>query len=32
MIALLVAVIVLTVELVAVWETVLGAKWIVGLW
>jgi hypothetical protein len=32
LIALLVAVIVLTVELVAVWETVLGAKWIVGLW
>jgi hypothetical protein len=31
-IALLAAVIVLTVELVAVWETVLGAKWIVGLW
>jgi len=26
------AVIVLTVELVAVWETALGAKWIVGLW
>ena len=31
-IALLAAVIVLTVELVAVWETVLGAKWISGLW
>ena len=31
-IALLVAVIVLTVELVAVWETIRGAKWIVGLW
>jgi hypothetical protein len=31
-IALLAAVIVLTVELIAVWETVLGAKWISGLW
>ena len=31
-IALLAAVIVLTVELMAVWETVLGAKWISGLW
>jgi hypothetical protein len=31
-IALLAAVIVLTVELVAVWETVLGAKWIIGFW
>ena len=31
-IALLAAVIVLTVELMAVWETVVGAKWIVGLW
>ena len=31
-IALLAAVIVLAVELVAVWETVLGAKWIIGLW
>ena len=31
-IALLAAVIVLTVELAAVWETVLGAKWIIGLW
>ena len=31
-IALLVAVIVLTVELMAVWETVLGAEWINGLW
>ena len=31
-IALLAAVIVLTVELMAVWETVLGAKWIRGLW
>jgi hypothetical protein len=32
LIALLAAFIVLTVELVAVWETVLGAKWIIGLW
>jgi hypothetical protein len=31
-IALLAAVIVLTVELMAVWEAVLGAKWISGLW
>jgi hypothetical protein len=31
-IALLVAVIVLTVTFVAVWETVLGARWISGLW
>ncbi len=31
-IALLAAVIVLTVALVAVWDTVLGAKWISGLW
>ena len=31
-IALLASVIVLAVELVAVWETVLGAKWIFGLW
>jgi len=31
-IALLDAVIVLTVELALVWETVRGAKWIVGLW
>ena len=31
-IALLAAVIVLTVELVVVWETVRGAKWIIGLW
>jgi hypothetical protein len=31
-IALLVAFIVLTVELVAVRETVLGARWIIGLW
>lgn len=31
-IALLAAVSVLTVELMAVWETVLGAKWVAGLW
>ena len=31
-IALLDAVVVLTVELALVWETVLGAKWIGGLW
>lgn len=31
-IALLASVIVLAVESVAVWETVLGAKWIYGLW
>ena len=31
-IALANAVIVMTIELIAVWETVLGAKWIVGLW
>jgi hypothetical protein len=31
-IALLNAAIVLVVELVAVWETVIGAKWIIGLW
>ena len=31
-IALLDAVVVLTIELALVWETVLGAKWIVGLW
>ena len=31
-IALLGAVIVLMIELAAVWETVIGAKWIVGLW
>jgi hypothetical protein len=30
-IALLAAILVLTVALVAVWETVLGAKWIIGL-
>lgn len=31
-IALLAAVTVLTVQFMAVWETVLGAKWLVGLW
>ena len=31
-IALLAGFIVLAVELVAVWETIRGAKWIVGLW
>jgi hypothetical protein len=31
-VALLVAVIVLTVELLAIWQTVLGAKWIGGRW
>ena len=31
-IALLAAIIVLTVEFVAVWQTVVGAKWIIGLW
>ena len=31
-IALFDAVVVLTVELAVVWETVLGANWIVGLW
>jgi hypothetical protein len=31
-IALLASVVLLTVELAAVWETVLGAKWIFGLW
>ena len=31
-IALLAAITVLGIELVAVWETVLGAKWIIGLW
>ena len=30
--ALLSAVVVVTLELAAIWETVLGAKWIVGLW
>ena len=32
LIALLIAVIVAAIELIAVWETVLGAKWIVSLW
>jgi hypothetical protein len=32
LIALLAAIIVLTVELLAVWGTVVGAKWIIGLW
>jgi hypothetical protein len=32
LIALLDAVVVLTVEFALVWETVVGAKWIVGLW
>jgi hypothetical protein len=32
LIALLAAVIVLAVALVAVWQMVLGAKWIAGLW
>ncbi|WP_315744169.1 MULTISPECIES: exopolysaccharide biosynthesis protein [unclassified Bradyrhizobium] len=31
-IALLVGVVVVAVELAAVWETILGAKWIFGLW
>ena len=31
-IALLNAVIVMAVEVMAVWETVVGAKWIIGLW
>jgi hypothetical protein len=31
-IALLAAVVLVTFELAVVWETVLGAKWIVGLW
>ena len=31
-IALLASVIVLAVEFAAVWETILGAKWIFGLW
>lgn len=29
---LLMAILVLTVELVAVWGTVVGAKWIIGIW
>jgi hypothetical protein len=32
LIGMLNAAVVLTVELVAIWETVLGAKWIIGLW
>jgi hypothetical protein len=32
MIALLAAIIVLTIELMAAWETVVGEKWIIGLW
>jgi hypothetical protein len=31
-IALLAAVLVVAIELMAVWETVLGAKWVTGLW
>jgi hypothetical protein len=31
-IALLATLIVLTLELMVVWETVVGAKWVVGLW
>ena len=31
-IALLAAVIVLAVELAVIWQTVLGAKWIIGFW
>jgi hypothetical protein len=31
-ISLLAAVIVLAVQLAAVWEMVLGARWIIGLW
>jgi hypothetical protein len=31
-ITLLASVVVLAVKLAAVWETVLGAKWIFGLW
>ena len=31
-IALLAAVIVLIVELVVIWGTILGAKWIIGYW
>jgi hypothetical protein len=32
LIALLTAVIVLGIELVGIWETVLGTEWIIGLW
>ena len=31
-IALLASIVVLAVELTMVWETILGAKWIFGLW
>jgi hypothetical protein len=31
-IALLAAVLVVAIEFMAVWETVLGAKWVTGLW
>jgi len=31
-IALLASVVVLAVELATIWETILGAKWIFGLW
>ena len=31
-IALLASVVVLAVELAAIWETVLGAKWVFALW
>jgi len=31
-IGMLNAAVVLTVELVAIWETIRGAKWIIGLW
>ncbi len=31
-IAMLASVVVLAVELAAIWETILGAKWIAGLW
>jgi hypothetical protein len=31
-VTLLGAIIVITIELTAVWETVLGAKWILGQW
>ena len=31
-IALMAAVIVLAVELAVIWQTVLGAKWIIGFW
>jgi hypothetical protein len=31
-IALLAAAIVLAIEVAAVWEEIIGAKWIIGLW